>query len=290
MSTIATRLAQPADKAAVLAFCAQTWEWGDYIADVWDEWLADSSGRLLVATLNDRPVALEHLRLMAPGECWLEGMRVDPALRGQGIAGHLNEFALREAQKLGATVARLATRSDNLLAQRVLERSEFRQVGTFLQYMAPAADVPGAPLPEVAEQADLPALLALLDRSSVYPALGGLIYKDWAGRALTRALLQERLSSGTILLLPQWDDVQALAICSPQEPGEQALPVEYIDGTPEGVGRLAYGLRALAAGRGLEQVLITLPDLLMLRDGLGGAGYQSEDDGYFLVYQRRVEA
>lgn len=289
MPTLITRLAQPEDKAAVLAFCAQTWEWGDYIAEVWDEWLVDPSGRLLVATLDDRPVAVEHLRMMAPGECWLEGMRVDPALRGQGVAGRLSAYALQEAQKLGATVARLATRFDNVLAQRVLERSDFRQVGTFTQYVAAAADVPGAPQPAVAGEQALPTLLTFLDRSSVYPALGGLIYKDWAGRALTRALIQERLSSGDVLLLQQWGEIQALAICGPQEPGEKALLIEYMDGTPEGVGRLAYGLRALAAGRGLEEVLVTLPDLLMLRDGLTGAGYQAEDEGYYLVYERRLD-
>jgi ribosomal protein S18 acetylase RimI-like enzyme len=289
MPTVTIRLAQPEDKAAVLAFCAQTWDWGDYIADVWDQWLTDPSGRLLVAVLDERPVGLEHLRMLAPGECWLEGMRVDPAVRGQGIAGRLNEYAMQEAQKLGATVARLATHSDNRVAQRLLEQSQFEQVGTFAHYTAPAADVPGAPLPTVAGQKDLPALLAALDRSSIYPALGGLVYKDWAGRALTEALIQERLSSSNILVLRQWDDIQALAICGPPESEERALLVEYIDGTPEGVGRLAYGLRALAAGRGLEEVVLTLPDVLMLRDGLEGAGYQAEGDGFFLVYERSLE-
>jgi ribosomal protein S18 acetylase RimI-like enzyme len=289
MSALTIRLAQPEDKAAVLAFCAQTWEWGDYIADVWDQWLTDPGGKLLVAVLDGRPVGLEHLRLLAPGECWLEGMRVDPVVRGQGIAGRLNEYAMQEARKQGATVARLATHAENVVAQRLLERSGFEQIGTFAQYMAPAADVPGAPLPGVAGQKDLPALLAVLDRSNIYPALGGLVYRDWAGRALTEALLQERLLSGNIFVLRQWDDVQALAICGPQIPDEPALLVEYIDGTPEGVGSLAYGLRALAAGRGLEEVVLTLPDLLMLRDGLEGAGYQAEGEGCFLVYERSLE-
>src|SRR5215468_5486230 len=61
MDDLLIRQAQPQDKAAVLAFCAHTWDWGDYIPQVWDEWLADPSGCLLVAILADRPVALMHM-------------------------------------------------------------------------------------------------------------------------------------------------------------------------------------------------------------------------------------
>lgn len=291
MEDITIRPAQPQDKAAVLAFCAHTWDWGDYIPEVWDEWLADTSGKLLVAVLDGRPVAVEHMQMVAPNECWLEGMRVDPAARGQGISSRLNEQALREARQMGATVARLATRDDNVVAQRILEAGGFRQVGTYLHYSAPAEQLRGAPLPEVADQKDLPALLAFLDRSNVFPATGGLIYLDWGDRshALTQEVLQERLARGEVLILRQWDDFQAIAICGFQRAETATLLVEYSDGTSEGIGRLAYGLRTWALERGAAQVAITVPNLLMLRDALEGTGYQTEDTGFFLVYEREIE-
>jgi hypothetical protein len=123
----------------------------------------------------------------------------------------------------------------------------------------------------------------------MYPVTGGLIYVDWGDRtrALTQAVLQERLAAGQVLTLRQWDDFQAIAICGPQDTDERMLLVEYIDGTSEGIGRLAYGLRALAAERGLEHVTITIPQMLLLRDALEGTGYRTEDAGFFLVYQRQ---
>ncbi len=292
MDDITIRLAQPQDQAAVLAFCAHTWEWGDYIPQVWDAWLADASGRLLVAVLADRPVGLLHMQMAAPDECWLEGLRVDPAMREQGIARRLLQQALREARQMGAVVARLATRSDNATAQRVIDALGFEQVGTYVHYVAPAEDVRGAPQPLVAEASDLPALLAFLDRSNIFPATGGLIYVDWGDRtrALTEEVLRERLAAGLVLLLRQWDDFQAIAICGLQDADEPVLLIEYIDGTIEGIGRLAYGMRPLAAARGLEQVAMTIPNLLMLRDVLEGTGYQTEDAGFFLVYQRPLDA
>ena len=53
-----SRPAREDDREAVLAFCARTWDDGDYIQYVWEDWLRDTSGALLVATLAGRPVGL----------------------------------------------------------------------------------------------------------------------------------------------------------------------------------------------------------------------------------------
>lgn len=285
---LTVRLAQPEDKAAVLAFCEQTWEWGDYIADVWDGWLADPSGRLMVALLEARPVAIVHMQMVSSQECWLEGMRVDPAMRRRGISRRLNAEAMNEARKLGATVARLAIHADNVPSQEAAAQGDFEQIGTFLHYEAPAEVLAGEEKPAPALVEDMPALLALLDRSTIYPAMGGLLYTGWSGRMLTKGVMLEHLTAGIVLSLRQWDDFQAIAICGFQDTDDMVLMVEYLDGTNEGMGRLAYGLRALAAAKGLERVLVTIPDLLMLRDVLEGTGYQAVDSGVFLVYQRQL--
>src|SRR5436853_4874457 len=96
------RPARPEDREAVLAFCKHTWEWGDYIEYVWDEWLHDPQGVLFVATIDGRPVAISHLRMLSPTstpEAWLEGMRVDPAHRHQGLAIALDGAMMTEAKK-----------------------------------------------------------------------------------------------------------------------------------------------------------------------------------------------
>jgi len=53
------RAALPEDKETVLKFCRHTWEWGDYVPQVWDVWLSDPQGRLLVATIDNQPVAID---------------------------------------------------------------------------------------------------------------------------------------------------------------------------------------------------------------------------------------
>src|SRR5258706_16050931 len=78
------RPARAEDRDAVLAFCARTWGDGDYIAEVWDDWLGDQRGVLLVATLDERPVGLIHVRLLSAVEPWLKGIPWAPAVHSQG--------------------------------------------------------------------------------------------------------------------------------------------------------------------------------------------------------------
>src|SRR5256885_13713219 len=91
MDQLAVRAARQEDREAVLAFCAATWEWGDYIEDVWDRWLNDPKGSLFVATLDGQPVGISHMQMLTPTDAWLEGLRVDPDYRQQGIAKALSD-------------------------------------------------------------------------------------------------------------------------------------------------------------------------------------------------------
>src|SRR5437879_1326543 len=103
MPHIEIRPARPEDRDAVLAFCTTTWEWGDYIEEVWDDWLNNSQGLLLVATADGQPVGVAHILMLSETEAWFEGMRVDPNYRRQGIAGALFNAQVAEAKRRGAT-------------------------------------------------------------------------------------------------------------------------------------------------------------------------------------------
>jgi hypothetical protein len=72
------------------------------------------------------------------------------------------------------------------------------------------------------------------------------------------------------------------------EPG--TLQVRYIDGAASSIGTLALALREIAHMRDLTRVELWLPDLLILRDAMSGAGYNRDgDDGTtLLVYQRSL--
>lgn len=323
--TIETRPARAEDREPVLAFCVHTWPDGDYIPDVWDEWLASTDGVMLVATAGGRAVGLVHLRMMSPEEGWIEGIRVDPAARRLGIGRMLLSRALVAARERGATVARLLTGHENLPSQRLIANFGFTRVAEVVRYDASAfadapdplasvvdtaASAPGAPrapAPASVEQdgddvmpggagitipgdQQFERIWDWLVQSNLAPLTGGLEFDNWAARALTEPSLRAALAAGHVLLLEEWDTILALAVVqdSPWSAGEPpSLEARYVDGLSDGIGRLAFVLREIAQERGLSGVTLWLPDLLILHDAMDGAGYTSED-GALWVYARSL--
>ena len=79
------RLAQSSDKKNVLNFCQNTFSWGDYIHEVWDNWI--NEGNLIVIENDQIPVSMAHVGFY-PDEkmIWIEGIRVNQNFRKKGFA------------------------------------------------------------------------------------------------------------------------------------------------------------------------------------------------------------
>jgi len=287
------RPARPEDRDAVLAFCTHTWEWGDYIEYVWDEWLHDAQGQMFVATVDGQPVGVAHFRMLSATEAWLEGMRIDPAYRQQGLATAINNTMLAEVMKRGATVARLITESTNTAAIRAMGHSFMRQVGAFVSFKAmPLTTAPksqyGLEMPQLATSADIDEIVAYLNASNIFPAVGGLYYLGFTAYAITNDLLEAKVQAKRVYLLRRWDRLDGLAIAEPRQGRhDNHLFIGYIDGTTEAISLIAYALRRMVHDMGLESVRADAPDLMMVRDAFVGAEYEW-DGKVFYTYERRL--
>ena len=291
MSQLEVRRAEESDREAVLAFCSHTWEWGDYIADVWDEWLHAEHGALFVATMDGQPVGVANMRMLNANEAWLEGMRVDPAHRQHGIAHALFEAQIAEALRRHALTARLITESTNTASIRLIERNHLRRVNAFAPYhAAPLTENSksqyGMETPTLATPADSNEIIDYLNVSNIFPAAGGLYNAGFTAYSITAALIEQKIAAQQIYLLRRWDRLDGLAIVEARERhGEKLLSIGYIDGTTESISLLAYELRKRLPEFGLESVHAEIPDLMMVRDAFTGAEYES-DGSIFYIYER----
>lgn len=289
------RPARPEDRDAVLAFCRSTWEWGDYIEYVWDEWLHDEQGLLFVATVDGQPVAIDHLKMLNATDAWLEGMRVDPAHRRHGIASALNTALMAEAMKRGATRVRLITESTNTNSISIIERGHFRRVGAYALYRArPEAAATrqryGMDRPQQATKADLDDIIDYLNASNIFPSTGGLYYHSFVAYTITAELIERKIADQHVYILRRWDRLDGLAIAEPrlsERQGDQ-LSIGYIDGTTESIGLIAYFLRHHVLDLELDHVVAYVPDLMMVRDAFTGAEYEW-DGSIFYTYERGLE-
>src|SRR6266700_234693 len=241
MSQIVVRPARGEDREAILAFCAKTWEWGDYIAFVWAEWLTDPSGALLVAPITGRPVGLLRLHMLTATDAWQEGMRVDPAYRHQGISRHLSLAVAAEALRRGATTFRTLIHSTNQISLHIVEQAHFRRVSAFALYTAvpltsPSQHTRGLEEPGLARPDDLMEIVAYLKTSRIFSTLGGLYYAGYTGYRLSDTLLAEKIQAGQVFLVRRDACLDGVAIAEPRE-DEQGphLFLGYLDGTSEAI-------------------------------------------------------
>ena len=126
------RRAKPSDKELVLDFCMNTFEWGDYIDRVWDKWICDPSGPLLVydssispSTSKSFPLGIIHIINCLGDILWLEGLRVNKIYRNKGIATALLEYSLNYGINKGIKESCALVSKNNFASQKMLEKLGF---------------------------------------------------------------------------------------------------------------------------------------------------------------------
>ncbi len=291
MKDFFVRPAQPADREPVLGFCEHTWaEHGDYIADVWDEWIGEQEGHFLVGELFGNPVAIGKITVLSPGEVWLEGMRIAPNVRRKGIA---TAFMREQQPFLAQThprVIRLATSSNNVAIHHLMGKRGYRHVATFEHIHAPATGSETTPALQPLSPADAPSIAEILDRSNSFASAHHLYAQGWRWAELHREQLDAHLQDGEVAGLRHDDGtVAAFAILPHSLEEASRIWMGLTDGEPDAVVRLARALRRLAAATPEQEVAGFVPANSICSVALGQAGYQREKNMSFWIFERRGE-
>lgn len=283
------RPARPEDREPILAFCRDTWEWGDYIDLVWDTWLNDPAGRLFAATIDEQPIGICHMRMMTSVDAWLEGLRVHPDYRHLGIARQLNEAALLEAMRRNATYARLMIDSTNTRSIQISESAHMRRVAGVALFTVKPFAVPTRAQEEtqLATSEDLDEIIDYLNVSNIFPLTGGLYYVTYAAYPITSEMLEEKIAAQQVYLLRRWNRLDGLAIAEPRdEHWDKHISVGYIDGTTiEAISLIGYDLRRRLPELKLESARVYVPDLVLPREAFTALEYNWDGTTYY-IYER----
>ncbi|MFB5599975.1 MAG: GNAT family N-acetyltransferase [Nitrososphaeraceae archaeon] len=122
------RTAKNTDKDQILDFCKTTFEWGDYIHEVWDIWMKEKDGLLMVAVIDDelsnnkKTIAMIH-GIVYDETIWVEGIRVNPQFRKKGIASEMVskivEYGKERNAKLASAVVSVKNNPSNELMNKL---------------------------------------------------------------------------------------------------------------------------------------------------------------------------
>jgi hypothetical protein len=284
-------------------------------------WLGASDGVLLVALPGrqadgtapldasgeelptDRPIAVARVALTAPGEAWLEGIRVHPRVRGMDVATDLQVAELRWAAAMDASVVRYATGQHNEGSHRLGARHGFELLASFRTYWwnpdgtddedddDPSGFVEAARQAATAQrrlllqrlgEAGLVVRVADADawweRVSADPAFnaGHRLYEHraWSLQELTRERFEGHAARGEVLVMVgKGDDAWALAVF----PAE-ALPSEDVSlhlGLLVGSGRAPVQLASQMQQLIEAPIRFRLPEAPATFDRLDEAAFAS---------------
>lgn len=194
------------DYDAVVGFTEDTWpeHGGDYIPRVFESWV-ESDGpaqRTFVLDAGDELAGLCQGVLLSEHEAWAQGMRVNPAYRGQGVSPQLTYAVFDWARERGASVCRNMVFSWNTpgLGQ---SRAVGFEPATEFRWATPEPDADAdSPLPVTS---DPDAAWSFLRRNAGFTHLQGLALDSEETYAVSE-LTRERLREAPAVFTVQDDD------------------------------------------------------------------------------------
>ena len=279
---IRIRDALPLDKKPVLEFCRNTWPGGDYIQDVWDDWILNQNGRFIVATKGGVPVGIAHASFQTRDVVWLEGLRVRPDLRGFGIAGRLNRSLVKTAAKRGASVARLSTAISNKASRRHVEKVGFKLVASFGRFdqkrgLKRHSQIVARP------RNHQPETWTWIRSTVDFNRFHSMFSDGWTWYPLTEAGMRQLYKQRRVLVTMRG---HALTSCSIFSSEDRRITLGFSVGTKTGIGETIRYLRFLLSRQKAEKIRALVPRGTSLIGALRDAGFDRV--GTTLVYEKKL--
>jgi RimJ/RimL family protein N-acetyltransferase len=290
-SEIRVRRAYDSDCKAVFKFCKKTWSWGDYISEVWDEWLKDKSGRVFIATISEVPVGITHLSIDKPHEVWLSGARTDLNYRRMGVATAITKKCLDYAKQRGAKVARLTTESDNIAAQAAIKKLEFKPVAEFVEMTAEKITEETSKKSRWVEKTETDTTWNYLQTSKPYRKAAGLYTTLFHWFSLKKQDLKRFIAQRkAILHLNMRNKIDGLTLIDDATAGEwheNTMQTCYIDGNYNAAFDMIKFLKSNCHALGIKKIYGFTCNHKPITTALENLGFKTPDS-IEIVYEKKI--
>jgi GNAT superfamily N-acetyltransferase len=287
------RLARERDREEIREFCKTIWDGHDYVPDVMDDWLQDPQGIFAVAEYKGRAIACSKITLLAEGQWWLEGFRVDPNYQGLKVGSLIHRYVDQWWLEKGNGLLRLMTSSKNKSVHHLSESTGFRKLYEVRGYKAQPLRGRTHVFTSAASSAQDLAPVVAFARSSPSLAITDHIV-DFGWRAVDPTQNQAlpslfadvlgladnffwwRKDKGLLIV---WDD-------SDPEAGKYTMGIGVIACEMEDMAVLLMDVRCLAAEQGKTSVFWLAPAHVHVEIALKQAGYISDWDNTAYIFAK----
>jgi ribosomal protein S18 acetylase RimI-like enzyme len=291
-SRLVIRPAQPSDREAVFEFCKQTFDWGDYIPDVWDTWLTEGNSRVFTAALNGKPVGIMRVSLQKPGEAWMQAARTHRAYRRRGISTALAEACMEWARSVGAKIVRLSTDSDNYAAQGALQKLGFTKISDFSIMKCERTEIEEeAKNCRWAQMSDLEKIWSFLKNSGIYKESGGLYTVLFVWMSLDRQDLEKFVAKEKAIVHIHNGVVDGLVLIDEtvrEVWDEKPIQTSYIDGDSQAIVDMMRFFKAYAHQQRVKTVYAFAHNAPAIVEALTKDGFIRDAQNTEFIYFKKL--
>lgn len=277
----------PQDKPRLLEIARRTWNGNDYVPFVLDGWIADTTGWIFCAILEDRPVGMIRLSRLSDTQWWLEGLRVDPDMHGGKIGQHLFAFALDFWRTKCRGVIRMLTGENNSISQHIADKHNFLHRSTLDLYEAdPLSE--GVNDMQLAEMSDLEKVFDWLNELERHPLLIPYLDYGWVINSPEKPMIKDLISKHRIFINTEQGSVLIL-----QPEFSQDYPVSFIQAIQPGHDELEKVLvcaRQIQAESGWGKLSWMAPVNDEIHQSLIQAGFHRIPDERVRLYELLPES
>jgi GNAT superfamily N-acetyltransferase len=258
------RPVRPADRDRVIEMTSDIWDGHDYIAGVFDDWVADASAAFQAVEVDGEVVGLQRLRPYAPGLMWYEGLRVATSHQRQGIARTMLESAIAEAREQGFAEIRLATYNE--VASHLFTSAGFQQLLDIRWWRAQRVE--GGEPAHMPDAAEAERLWKTTASSPGFEMYNGVSADLNGARDLEAAELGRLASQGMLRVAPG-----GRALAGLRRPWGDSLAVAFLAGRGAALRDLLFALRYEADADGTDHVTVALPRGHPAAEDMQASGY-----------------
>ncbi|HSL47286.1 MAG TPA: GNAT family N-acetyltransferase [Anaerolineales bacterium] len=281
------------DLAEISEFCKTIWNGHDYVPEVMEEWFHDPEGIFAVAEYEGHAIACSKVTLLAEGQWWLEGFRVDPQYQGLKVGSLIHHYVDQWWSDNGDGVLRLMTNAKNKSVHHLCESTNFRKIFEVRGYKAEPLDEPvdifvsaassEKDLGNVIEFARSSPSLAITNCvvdfgwRCVNPTDKGTLLSLFSDHSsLENNLFWWRKDKGLLIV---WDDFE--------DKKESTMGIGVLACELEDISVFLLDARRLAAKQGRTSVFWVAPEHEQIALALKQAGYSSDWDHTAFVFEKK---
>ena len=240
------RRAQQNDRDEVLKFCVNTFDWGDYIYQVWDSWYSDPNGQLVIAEYESEEytkqlntgrkssttVAVSHVHLCPNRKMiWLEGIRIRSDYRRRHVATELIKKTLEYGIEQDAKESAAIVSANNVPSQILMQRNGFVKISKWNYFSGHKThnhlSTNGSKI-RIAGLEDSNSIFKYLKSSEIFKLSGERYVDMWRLYPLDSTTLHHLITNKIVLVAENVDSSIIGVVIVNKDDGEQ-FQILYLD-------------------------------------------------------------